>query len=57
MLGYDYEIVNKKGRDNVVADALSRQFLEDDTLLSLSFPIPSWIKKAHKEWFSHPPLS
>lgn len=24
MLGYDYEIIYKKGRENIVADALSR---------------------------------
>lgn len=56
MLGYDYGIVYKEGQDNVVANALSWQF-EDTTLLSLSFPIPSWIEEAHKEWFSHPSIS
>ena len=36
MLGYDYEIIYKKGRDNVVVDALLRQFEDESTLLSLS---------------------
>ena len=57
MLGYDYEIIYKKGCDNVVVNALSRQFEDESTLLSISLPIPNWIEEAHKEWFSHPSLS
>ena len=57
MLGYDYEIIYKKGRGNIVADALSRQFEEESTLLAISLPIPEWIEEACKEWFSHPGLS
>ena len=54
MLGYDYEIFYKKGRENIVADALSCQFEEESTLLAISLPIPEWIEEARKEWFSHP---
>eukprot|EP00253_Pinus_taeda_P035461 PITA_35461 len=57
MLGYDYEIIYKKGHENVVSDALSHQFEEDNTLLAISLPIPEWIEEARKEWFSHPSLS
>ena len=57
MLGYDYEIIYKKGKDNRVADALSRQFEDESTLLAISLPIPEWIEEAHREWFSHPGLS
>ena len=53
MLGYDYEIIYKKGCENVIANALSCQFEEDNTLLAISLPIPKWIEEAHKEWFSH----
>ena len=57
MLRYDYEIIYKKGRKNFVADSLSRQFEEENTLLAISLPILDWIEEAHKEWFSHPSLS
>ena len=57
MLGYDYEIIYKKWHENVVADALSRQFGEESTLLAISLPILEWIEEARKEWFSHPSLS
>ena len=49
MLGYDYEIVYKKGHENVVADALSRHFKEDNTLLVISLPILEWIEESRKE--------
>ena len=57
MLGYDYEIVYKKGQENNVADALSHQFEEEITLLAISLPITEWIEEARREWFSHPWLS
>ena len=57
MLGYDYEIIYKKGHENVIADDLTHQFEEESTLLAISLPIPKWIEEAHKEWFSHPSLS
>ena len=56
MLGCDYEII-LKGCDNVVVDALSCQFEDESTLVSIYLPIPNWIEEAHKEWFSHPSLS
>ena len=56
MLGYDYEIIYKKGWENVV-DALSCQFEEESTLLANLLPITEWIEEAAKEWFSHTFLS
>jgi len=57
MLGYDYEIIYKKGQGNSVEDSLSHQFEEKSTLLAISLPIPEWIEEARREWFSHPGLS
>ena len=42
-MGYDYEITYKKGKDNLVADALSRTFDAHVSLSSISMPIPNWL--------------
>ena len=41
---YDYEIIYKKGKDNVVYDALSRKYEDEGSLFSLSFIIPDWLQ-------------
>ena len=40
LMGYDYEITYKKGKDNLVADALSRTFDDHASLSAISMPIP-----------------
>ena len=51
MLGYDFEIIYKKGKLNVVADALSRKNEEVEALLcAISISQPNWITKAIDEW-------
>ena len=40
MLGYDYEIIYKKGKCNILVVSLSRQHEEDGTLFSLSLLVP-----------------
>ena len=51
MLGYDFEIIYKKGKLNVVADALSRKNEEVETLLcAISIIQPNWITEARDEW-------
>jgi hypothetical protein len=47
LFGYDYEIIYKKGKDNVVVDALSRKYEEEGSLFSLSFIVPDWLQAVH----------
>jgi hypothetical protein len=56
MLGYDYEIIYKKGKENVVVDALSREFEEDGSFLSISLPILAWLEEAQMEWLANSTL-
>jgi hypothetical protein len=46
MLGYDYEIIYKKGKENVVVDALSRKYEEEGSLFALSLPILDWLTES-----------
>jgi len=51
MLGYDFEIIYKKGKQNVVADALSRKDEDVEALLcTISIIQPDWINEAREEW-------
>jgi hypothetical protein len=47
LFGYDYEIIYKKGKDNVVADVLSPKYEEDGSLFSLFFILPDWLQVVH----------
>jgi hypothetical protein len=49
MLGYYYEIIYKKRKENVASDDLSWKYEEKGYLFSLSLPIPYWIAKAQQE--------
>ena len=44
LMGYDCEITYKKGKDNIVADALSRTFDGHISLSTISMPIPNWLQ-------------
>ena len=57
LFGYDYEIIYKKGKENVVGDTLSWKYEEDMSLFSLSFIVPDWIQLVHQEWLQDPKLS
>jgi len=49
MLGYDFEIIYKKGKKNVVADALSSQDEDVEALLcTISIIQPDWINEARE---------
>ena len=51
MLGYDFEIIYKKGKQNVVANALSRKDEDVEALLyAISIIQPNWIAEAMDEW-------
>ena len=51
MLGYDFEIIYKKGKQNVVADALSRKDEDVESLLySILILQPEWVTEARDEW-------
>jgi len=43
IFGYDYEIIYKKGKNNVVVDALSQKYEDEGSLFSLSFIVPDWL--------------
>jgi hypothetical protein len=57
LFGYDYEIIYKKGKDNVVADALSRKYEDEGSLFSLSFIVPYWLQDVSQEWLHDPKIS
>jgi len=51
MLGYDFEIIYKIEKKNVVADALSRKDEDVEELLcAISIIQPDWITEARDEW-------
>jgi hypothetical protein len=47
LLGYDYGIIYRKGKDNVVADALSQKYEDEGSFLSLSFIVQDWLQVVH----------
>ena len=50
MLGYDFEIIYKKGKDNVVVDALSRKDEDVEGMLCfISLPQFDWVDEARIE--------
>ena len=55
MLGYDFEIIYKKGKQNMVVDALSRRDEDVEALqCTLSIVQPDWILEAREEWKNDP---
>jgi hypothetical protein len=54
LFGYDYEIIYKKGKDNVVVDALSQKYEDEGSLFSLSFIVPDWLQVVRQEWLHDP---
>jgi hypothetical protein len=54
LFGYDYEIIYKKVKYNVVVDALSKKYEDDGSLFSLSFIVPDWLQVVCQEWLHDP---
>ena len=55
MLGYDLEIIYKKGKQNMLEDALSRKYDNVKALFcALSIIQPNWIIEAMEEWKNDP---
>ena len=51
MLGYDFEIICKKRKKNVVIDALSRKYEDIEALLyAISIIQLDWIAKEMDKW-------
>jgi len=51
MLGYDFEIICKKGKKNVVVDAISRNDEDVEVLICVIYIIqPKWITEGRDEW-------
>jgi hypothetical protein len=57
LFGYDYEIIYKKGKDNVMEDALSHKYEEEGSFFSLSFIVPNWLQVVRQEWLQDPKSS
>ncbi|KAL9409853.1 hypothetical protein AB3S75_048140 [Citrus x aurantiifolia] len=56
LLGFDYEIIYRKGAENSVADALSRRF-EDSHFHAISSPKFSHLTNIEQEYKANPALS
>jgi hypothetical protein len=54
LVGYDFIIEYKKGSENSVADALSRQ--GEGSLIAISQPVPQWVEPIQHEVQSEPLL-
>jgi hypothetical protein len=54
LFGYDYEIIYKKGKDNVVVDALSQKYEDEGSFFSLCFIVPDWLQAVCLEWLHDP---
>lgn len=52
---FDMEILHKKGKDNLVVDALSRRD-EEDKVFAISVVVPEWLDDIRNEYAKNPDL-
>jgi hypothetical protein len=57
IFGYNYEIIYKKGKDNVVVGALSQKYEDEGSFFSLSFIVSDWLQAVCQEWLQDPKSS
>lgn len=55
LIGYDFQIEYQQGKDNVVAEALSRRG-PITQLTTISLPIPQWLQPIQEANKHHPEL-
>src|SRR5882757_4864546 len=56
-MGYDCEITYKKGKDNIVVDALSRTFDDQGSISAISMPVPNWLQSVQQGYVNDSSLS
>ena len=56
-MGYDYEITYKKGKDNIVVDALSCTFDDQGSLSTIYMPVPNWLQSVQQAYVNDSSLS
>ena len=57
LMGYDFTVEYKRGKENIMADALSRRTEsvgESGTFMAFSLPIPNWLESIRSENLSNP---
>jgi hypothetical protein len=57
LFGYEYQIIYKKGKDNVMVNALSQKYEDEGYLFYLSFIVPDYLQAVHQEWLQDPKSS
>ena len=52
LIGYDFEIHHRSGKENKVDDALSRmnESVEKATMMAISFLLAEWVEQPKQEW-------